>query len=153
MLREANNLLINWWNNRLGSILSRIVFLMWLCSHAAIPPENTHWRYIAWRNVKNVNQILHFLLSNGIRLTISVDILEEAFRVRPGKPYTVWKRFSQATWSHRFEFSYVAAGCFLNEWINALFRGVNESCVMHIISRKRDLKMSLKCFEIYIIGE
>ena len=70
-----------------------------------------------------------------------------------GKPYTVWKRFSQATWSHRFEFSYVASGCFLNEWLIALFRGVNESCVLHIISHKRDLKMSLKCFEIYIIGE
>ena len=30
---------------------------------AAIPQENTNWRkvgYMAWRNVKNLNQILHF---------------------------------------------------------------------------------------------
>ena len=47
VLCEANNLLINWWNNRLGNVLSQIVLLVCLCSPAAIPPENTNWHYVA----------------------------------------------------------------------------------------------------------
>ena len=66
---------------------TQIVFLMWLSSHAAIPPENTNWRYLALhggRNIKNVNQIFHFWklgvkgFQTVYRLSKSADILEEA---------------------------------------------------------------------------
>ena len=65
---------------------TQIVFLMWLSSHAAIPPENTNWSYVALhggRNVKNVNQIFHFWklgvkgFQTVYRLSKLVDILED----------------------------------------------------------------------------
>ena len=73
----------------LGNILSQIVFLMWLCSHAAKSLENTNWCYVALHGMMLRQKCRSNLifpismsegLSNGYSSSQSVDILEDALK-------------------------------------------------------------------------